>query len=719
MLKQKSKRLNDNRFRGSITVFISIVLSSVFLVAGTFTDASRIKLAHSQVQRANQMAISSVLASYNNELKQEYGLFGIFLDNDTLSECFEEYFSKNLNIGSENFLYGYNIERINLEKPFSLEKQEVFENQIMDYMKYRAPAEIASDLLSKIGGIKNLSKGSKLYKRKIVTDKKAGAVGSLQMALESKIKKISNSEIAVKLKDFKKKILDNNSLQKELSDEINKLQVLYSKEKDVKTQKNLLQQISDISQKLSNLSSENQSIWESMKSSLNFFKTINSEAAEEANSVIIQKGELFSLIENELTYAEEGIEGIEEILKSYKGSLTDMKTMLSEDNSETIIAKLRSNVESCQTALNATGNEEEFLSAIDRLSINDTIGYTFNKANPAASDDEDIRDKVASELAQAFNPKNELKTIAPDLLELLPSRKNRYFEDNSSWNANDFNSANGAETELEYIAAKESSLTDIAMNVTEQLYLNEYIMGIFRHDVPLLKKEEEAKAYNLKSEDKYERDGYFSAYEVEYIINGNKDEAVNSMLIKAEILSLRLVANIIHIYSDPSKISRITGLAAALSSWNAGLSTPLLQTMLIFSWGMFEALYDQDQLSKGEKIALFKTKEQWKTDISGALNNNKTVTYENNPLFLSYQDYLRIFLLLTDKEKKLARTQDLIQLNIGISCTGFTFSDTYVAIKADTTVSIKNLFFSIPAFSSETRKHISRSDIIESMLLSY
>ncbi len=719
MLKLKGKRLNDNRCRGSITVFISIVLSSVFLVAGTFTDASRIRLAHSQVQRANQMALSSVLASYNNELKQEYGLFGIFLDNDTISECFEEYFSKNLNIGSENFLYGYNIESIGLEKPFSLDKPEVFENQIMDYMKYRAPAEIAADLLSKIGGIKNLSKGSKLYKRKIATDKKAGAVGSLQMTLESKINKISNSDIAVKLKDLKKKILDNNSLQKELSEEINKLQLIYSNEKNVKTKKNLLKQISDISQRLSNLSSEKQSIWESIKSNLDYFKTINSEAAEEANSVIIQKGELFSLIENELTYAGEDIDGIEEILKSYKGSLTDMKRMLSEDNSETIIGKLRANVESCQTALNATGNEEEFISAIDNLCRNDAISYMFNKAKPAASDDEDIRDKVTSELAQAFNPKDDLKTIAPDLLEQLPSRKSSYYEDNSTWNANDFNTADGAEAQLVYIADKESSLADIAINMTEQLYLNEYIMGIFRHDVPLLKKEEESKAYNLKSEDKLERDGYFSAYEVEYIINGNKDEAVNSMLIKAEILSLRLVANVIHIYTDPSKMSRITGLAAALSSWNAGLSTPLIQTMLIFSWGMFEALYDQDQLSKGEKIPLFKTKEQWKTDISGALNNNKTVTSENNLLFLSYQDYLRIFLLLTDKEKKLARTQDLIQLNVGISCSGFTFSDTYVALKADTTVSIKNLFFSIPGFSSDTRKNISRSDIKESMLLSY
>ncbi len=75
--------------------------------------------------------------------------------------------------------------------------------------------------------------------------------------------------------------------------------------------------------------------------------------------------------------------------------------------------------------------------------------------------------------------------------------------------------------------------------------------------------------------------------------------------------------------------------------------------------------------------------------------------------------------MLTDKEKKLARTQDIIQLNVGLSCEGFTMDNAHVALSADTTVSIKNLFISFPVFTPEARRNISRTSINERMLISY
>ncbi len=705
--------------RGSITVFISIVLSSIFLVAGTFTDAARIRLAHSQVQRAGQTALSSILACYNNELKDQYGLFGFFLDNETISDSFEEYFSKNLNMGSQDFLYGYNIEKITLEQPFSLGENKIFEEQIMEFMKYRAPAEIVSQLLSKIEGIKNLSKGSKAYKRKMETDKKAGAVGKLQMLLEEKANAINDTAIAVKIKALKEQLIEKNSVVEEVSARLKDLQGLYSNEKDASTRKSLLGEINSVRAELTDINNAKANIKRTILDNLNLFKNLNSEAAGYSQSITVQKSDLLVRIEEELNFVNDSQEGIEEIQKAYNQSLSDMRNIIGEDNSESIIRSLESNILSCRNALEKSdGNEEGFLAALD-LFQSQQINYTFNKSDPASSDDEDNREKVLQVLQKAFNLKGEMKTIDHNLLKQLPSRKRMLQEENSHWNITDFNTTNGAEKELQYIAEKENGFEQIALNIAEELFVNEYIMGIFRHDVPLLKGETDCEAYNLRSQDKYQRDGFFSCYEVEYIINGNKDEAVNAMLIKSEILAVRLAANVIHIYTDPFKMNRVTGLAAALSSWNAGLSTPLIQTMLIFSWAMFESLYDQEQLSQGEKISLYKTKEQWKTDISGAINNKKTVEADNNPLLLSYQDYLRIFLLLTDKEKKLARTQDLIQLNVAMSTLDFSMENTHVALVADTMVSMKNFFLTIPAFSLKEKRNISRTNINESTLLSY
>jgi len=706
-------------YQGSITVFISIVLSAIFLVVGTFTDAARIRLAHSQVQRANQTALSSVLACYNNELKDQYGLFAYYIDNDTITDYYEEYFSRNLNIG-QDLLYGYNIENIQLKQLFNLENQEVFEEQIMEFMKYRAPAQIASDLIAKTDGIKNISKGSKLYKRKMETDKKAGAVGQLQMFLEEQTNKINGFGIASILSDLKNKIIVNNEQQKSLSEQLRELQSLYSGEKDSAAKKDLLKNIKSIQDQLSELVREKQELKSTILSNINEFKAFNSEAREYARNITEKKGELLNRIKEELNFVNSEQESIEEIKKNYEETLFRMKELVGEDNSHSVTGNYEENINHCLNILSkANGSEDDFLSALDGLCEPKEIKYTFNKCSKASSEDEDNREKANLAIKKAFNKKEELKCIDNNLLMQLPSRKRNLSEENPDWDISDFDTTTGAEKELQYIAERENLFSQIASNITDEIFLNEYIMGIFRHDVPLLKGEAESAAYNLRSEDKYEREGFFSCYEVEYIINGNKDEAVNSKLIKSEIIALRLAANLIHIYSDPSKMSRVTCLAAALSSWNAGLSTPLIETMLIFSWAMFESLYDWEQLSIGEKVALFKTKDQWKTDISGTINNRKISNSDNNPLLLSYHDYLRIFLLLTDKEKKLARTQDIIQLNVGLSCEGFNMENAYAALWADTTVSIKNLFFSIPLFTSEARRSISRTNINERMLISY
>lgn len=707
-------------FRGSITVFISIVLSSIFLVVGAFTDAARIRLAHSQVQRANQAALSSVLACYNNQLKDQYGLFGVFQDHESLYDCFEEYFTQNLNLGSQDILYGFNIESIGLEQPLNLENTDIFENQIMEFMKYRAPYEIATDLLSKIEGIKNISSGSKLYKRKMETDKKAGSIGEMQMQLEDKTQKINNSRISSEIQALKNKFIDQSSIQKDIKEKLSSLNKLLSSEKEITARESLISELKALTAELDSVNKEKKDIKAAIMDSLNMYKSLNSDAKAYAQKITEQKDELLNRIEEEIKFVQDSQDGLEELTKAYNESLSHMKSAIKEDNSGSIIDMLERNLSSCQNIINKEkGSEDDFISALDSLSDSDTINYVFNKSGPSHSEDEDNRDKVIQTLKKTFNQKGEMKTIESRVFRQLPSQKRSLPEENSTWDIMDFNSINGAEEQLDYLAEKENSLTQIASNIMDELFMNEYIMGIFRHDVPLLKDEEDSKAYNLRSEDKSKRDGLFSNYEVEYVINGNKDEAINYMLIKSEIMAIRLIANVIHIYTDASKMSRVTSLAAALSSWNAGLSTPLIQTMLVFSWAMFESVFDLEQLGLGEKIALFKTKNQWKTDISGAVSKQKVADTEKNPFLLSYHDYLRIFLLLTDKDKKIARVQDLVQLNVGLSSSGFVLDNTYVFLKADTAVSIKNLFVSFPSFTTSSRLNISRSYIDESMYLGY
>lgn len=708
--------------KGAITIFISIVLSAVFLVVGTFSDAARISLAHSQVQRANKTALNALLASYNNDIKDEYGLFGTYLDQDTMLEIYEQCFSENLNItDNQNFLYDFKVENIDIEQLDNLENRGIFERQIMEFMKYRAPYEIASELITKINGIKNISSGSKTYKRKMETDKKASVVGDLQMSLEDKVNKINESGITSIVTSYKEEFLNQKNYYEECRERISMLRSLYSYEESQEIRRDIANDIRSAQEELNYISRTKQQMKNYIIESINEYKTLNSGAIQNAINITTKKSDLLNHIKEELQYTQDDQEGVKELQKSYKDDLLNMQNIIGEDNSSDIIGSLKRNVAMCdRISSKASGNDDDFISELDRMSEL-CINYTFNKAQPAQSYDEDNRDKVEQNLKETFNKKGDSKTIDSNLLKQLPSRKANIKEDTESqnWDNMNFDDESYANSSLEELASKKSIFEQMAAKVTEELYVNEYIMGTFKHAVPLLKGDNDSKAFNLRSEDKTKRDAYFSNFEVEYIINGNRNEATNSLLIKSEILGIRLISNVLHIYTDASKMARITSLAATLSAWSAGLTTPLIQTMLVFSWAMAESLYDLDQLNKGEKIPLFKTKTQWKTDISGAVDKNKATSGENSLLFLSYQDYLKIFLVMMDNDKKLARIQDLVQLNVGVSCKGFLLEDSKVLFKANTTVSIKNMFISFPIFMGQTRRNITRSYISEDMCIGY
>lgn len=686
-------------------------------------DAARIQLAQSQIQRAGKTALSSMLAYYHNGLKDQYGLFGLNLNNDLMLEVYEEYLGRNLNIsGDQNFLYDFCIEKTNIEKTNNLENNKIFESQIMEFMKYRAPYELTADLLKKIEGIKNISGGAKVYKRKMDTDQYASEIGGMQLSLHETTRKINSSNISSQVNGLKNRYI---SLVKEYdtcNDQLLQLYELYSDENDKDSRIQIQKQISSVQDKLYAIENNKNQVKNTILSSVDQYKALNTSALEEAKTIVVKKDSLLSRIEEELGYSKEYTDGIKELQKSYSDSLSDIKNKIREDNSAAIITNLEANISKCDSVVTgASGNEDDFLSSIEKLSCTSIIEYKFNMAGPSESKDKDNRDDVIYALKQAFEEKGQLKSIDSSRLSQLPSRK-KYGEDNSqtvNWKDFDFNDRTGTVSRLDYLAEKGSAMEQFAERAMEQLYINEYIMGVFRHDVPLLKGEKDSSAYNLRSKDKKDRVGYFSVFEVEYIINGNKDEGINAVLTKSEILSIRLMSNVIHIYTDQLKMSRITSLAAALSSWSAGLSTPLIQTMLVFSWAMLEALYDMDQLCKGERILLFKTKEQWMTDISGAVDKKKVTNVENNPLCLSYKDYLKIFLLMTDKDKKLSRIQDLVQLNIGVSDQEFLLENCKSVIKVSTTVSIRNLFYAIPSFSTEIRSGISRTSINDAIYMGY
>ncbi|HHU89760.1 MAG TPA: hypothetical protein GXZ22_01720, partial [Clostridiaceae bacterium] len=120
--------------RGSITVFLCIVLAVLIPLSCVLVDITRYSLAKKQAKTALKTCAESVLAAYDRQLKEQYGLFAIYpRDIENMEKEIYELLSSNLNTESavDGFsdLYEFkvlNIDAIpfyNYSEPFVLQQQ--------------------------------------------------------------------------------------------------------------------------------------------------------------------------------------------------------------------------------------------------------------------------------------------------------------------------------------------------------------------------------------------------------------------------------------------------------------------------------------------------------------------------------------------------------------------------------------------------------------------
>jgi hypothetical protein len=89
--------MESSRWKGAITVYLSIILSAVILMGGVLMDIVRIRTAELQVRRAADTAALSVLAGFHTKLKKDYGLFALHnSDIAYVNNEIEKYLKANL-----------------------------------------------------------------------------------------------------------------------------------------------------------------------------------------------------------------------------------------------------------------------------------------------------------------------------------------------------------------------------------------------------------------------------------------------------------------------------------------------------------------------------------------------------------------------------------------------------------------------------------------------
>lgn len=155
--------------RGTISVFLTLILIPTFIFSGVLIDGSRILSAKNVVSGAGDMAMNAALSNYNAELNKTYGLLAMADTPEEMDAALQDFFEASLNasgVSEEDFaksliyleLAGDSFRATGVEET-QVYQTEVIRQEILEYMKYRAPVTLVDrSILSRIEALEEAKK---------------------------------------------------------------------------------------------------------------------------------------------------------------------------------------------------------------------------------------------------------------------------------------------------------------------------------------------------------------------------------------------------------------------------------------------------------------------------------------------------------------------------------------------------------------------------------
>lgn len=169
------KLTHKNGQYGSVTVILTMVLVPMVVIAGIFVDGGRALLAQSVVKSTEQLALNHVLAQNDADLHQLFGLLAV-IDSEDLDAQAQEIMQLSLTGGADQA--GGDILQVGLSPAgagdtvspvsnASLAQSEILANQMIEFMKYRAPANFVAQLLESVQWLTTMKTNMEMIRAKV------------------------------------------------------------------------------------------------------------------------------------------------------------------------------------------------------------------------------------------------------------------------------------------------------------------------------------------------------------------------------------------------------------------------------------------------------------------------------------------------------------------------------------------------------------------------
>lgn len=152
------------------------------------------------------------------------------------------------------------------------------------------------------------------------------------------------------------------------------------------------------------------------------------------------------------------------------------------------------------------------------------------------------------------------------------------------------------------------------------------------------------------------------SYETEYLIAGHDVDSHNLEGVVNRMLATREAMNIATLKNDESRMNtvRIFSKIVATAILKPELASAI-EVTAVSLWSFVESIGDVKLLLKGKRVPLIKTSEEWRSSLRGFFSNENDDGYESG---LTYTDYLRVFVMMTNKATLSRRFMDLCELNV-------------------------------------------------------
>ena len=584
---------------GSIAVFLGIILISMLVIASLFINLAGLYAGRSMAESSFAVAGRSVLSEFDKELFNDYGIFGLFSSEDEIKRNL--YFYSNENLKQESSIDSIDciklgIESINISSAsHSLANIDLFENEIIELMKYRS---IAVNLLDMETNIKDLR--DNIFEIQIIEN--SMALFETINAIDTIATKIALSIKTITAKEYK---LNKSENIVNFQNKLNIITICKELRKENQTLNILLASIPTEIKRF--------------KDSLSIFKVFLSENSSEE-----LKGAGLNIITQ--------VEKVEKLVENL-----DQKKLVPINNVVLQNVKLLTNIiihigkitKENQETYNIGKDIVTYKSCIPMLAL---LVLDFD-ANSESAKKNDIEEKKlqASNRIKTNDISKSVVLRNESIINSLPSKDKGGIEINllNQHSLNNF-----------------KSKYKVSSSIYNDLLVSEYILEYFKNHM-------DKSRIKLKT---------FFDNEAEYVLYGSLSDISNLNYFKMNFIALRTSLNIIHIYTDKSKLAEVKALALLISPTPWVVATEFLIATV---WASVEAAKDLEIIQNGGKVVLVKSPADWRIDFTSFLNGKQNkIKISKNTKGLSYKDYLQLFLLLEAKNSKILRTMDIIQINM-------------------------------------------------------